>query len=409
MPSILIEGWFNLPHSYAIVACFELYYMYKNFHDFVNFYTLEKKYISPIWQKNKIFPKKFYEILDKLIPFEKINNDYSKIDLIYRISFPYNLSINNDNFGIPKCIFYTSEYMNLEAKYFENFKDLDTVKKYLVNFRNQLYFISPSIWSCKGLENIDPFYKINTHFNKCIPHGVDLEIYFRDPENRIKTREKYHIKETDILLMNMGSLSGNKGIQYIIYALCHLVKQGRTDVKLFLKGLKDLYVTKDIVSNFVKLYTDDVDIFINKYIIIIYDTLSFDEMKNLYNACDLYISPYIAEGFNITPLEALACGTKVVIPETGSTKEYIEDIYKNGGSEFIYKTKSKIDNKGLNYYNNIDTEDLLKIISSFKKIKFNQKKYDQMLIYLTYNYSWNKIAMLKFDYFMYVLNRSKPF
>ena len=41
----------------------------------------------------------------------------------------------------------------------------------------------------------------------------------------------------------------------------------------------------------------------------------------------LYISPYLAEGFGLTMLEALASGLRVLVPRTGSASDYIDPIY----------------------------------------------------------------------------------
>ena len=45
-------------------------------------------------------------------------------------------------------------------------------------------------------------------------------------------------------------------------------------------------------------------------------------LNELYNITDCYVSPYKAEGFNITPLEAAASGTPIVVTKGGSTDDY---------------------------------------------------------------------------------------
>ena len=97
-------------------------------------------------------------------------------------------------------------------------------------------------------------------------------------------------------------------------------------------------------------------------------TLNFKQIRMLYNAADLYISPYIAEGFNMCCLEALACGLNVLVPKTGSTKEYMEDIYNNGGQNNIYYVNSEVmttpDNLKIN---NIDGDYILSTLINFEK------------------------------------------
>ena len=134
------------------------------------------------------------------------------------------------------------------------------------------------------------------------------------------------------------------------------------------------------------------------------------------NAADLYFSPYFAEGFNLTSLEALSAGLPVVIPETGSTREYIRNIYDNGGQEHILYIPSQVveDERGFKQ-NNIDFKDLLDVfLTGEDNIRNLQKtratvgvdSYKIMKNYITDNYSWNKVAELLFNYFEYIYNNS---
>ena len=45
--------------------------------------------------------------------------------------------------------------------------------------------------------------------------------------------------------------------------------------------------------------------------------LSFREMALLYQAADVFVSPYRAEGFNIPALETAACGLPVICTRGG--------------------------------------------------------------------------------------------
>ena len=41
---LLVQGWFNIPHSYAIVNCFQLVHLYKNYKEKVEIYIEEMEY-----------------------------------------------------------------------------------------------------------------------------------------------------------------------------------------------------------------------------------------------------------------------------------------------------------------------------------------------------------------------------
>tara|TARA_B100000965_G_C19017406_1_gene509470 strand:+ start:55 stop:294 length:240 start_codon:yes stop_codon:yes gene_type:complete len=46
------------------------------------------------------------------------------------------------------------------------------------------------------------------------------------------------------------------------------------------------------------------------------------QLIELYNITDCYVSPYRAEGFNLTPLEAAASGIPIIVTKGGSTDDY---------------------------------------------------------------------------------------
>ena len=71
-----------------------------------------------------------------------------------------------------------------------------------------------------------------------------------------------------------------------------------------------------------------------------------------------YVSPYKAEGFNLTPLEAAACGTQIVVTNGGSSDDYFDDCMG-----------FKIESKEKNLNNNILVCDELKDINTLRKRK----------------------------------------
>jgi glycosyltransferase involved in cell wall biosynthesis len=130
-------------------------------------------------------------------------------------------------------------------------------------------------------------------------------------------------------------------------------------------------------------------------------------INDLYNASDLMLSPYLAEGFGLTPLEALASGLPVIVPVTGSTKEYMEDISLNGGSDFIFYVKSQmIKHENGMCQNSIDMNDLLRVLIEnehrFKEVRSNTN-YERMKTFIETDYSWNKVAELLKNYFTDIL------
>jgi glycosyltransferase involved in cell wall biosynthesis len=106
-------------------------------------------------------------------------------------------------------------------------------------------------------------------------------------------------------------------------------------------------------------------------------------------------------------LEALASGLRVLVPRTGSARDYIDPIYKNGGESYIHYVDSTVirDNMGL-YKNQIHTRDIINILSkNMKDIKEvrDDKTYLLMKKYIKKNYSWYKISNDLYNYFLDII------
>ena len=118
-------------------------------------------------------------------------------------------------------------------------------------------------------------------------------------------------------------------------------------------------------------------------ILIISKNLNLKELKEIYSISDCYVSPYLAEGFNLTPLEAAACGTQIIVTKGGSTDDYFNQClgYQIESTEIkfnknAYRLEPKIDS-----LINILEE---KIIDKKDDLKNNRCNYVHK------NFSWKK-------------------
>jgi len=422
--NVLFQGWVNIPHSYSLVLCFQLVFLHKNYSDKISFFLEEKKYYNPEWVSKNLdyFPKEYKELLHDKNIFKEFTGK-EKIDIIYSITFPYSLEITRSTINIPKCVFYTSEFMTLDSNYFSvkyplQIKDSEKeeyLRKYIS--KSGIFFTSPSIWSKNGSKK----FILNDERNRIIPHGVDTSIFFPDKSKRKEIRDKFSVKDTDILLVNIGSMTGNKGILLILQVLNHLVnKMNIMGYKLLLKGTADLYKSQQMLQMYLSQLGSSEEEIKKLLTCVLYleNTVPYSEIRLLYGACDVYISPYLAEGFNLTVLEAIACGLNVIVPETGSTKEYISDIYQNNGSEFIYYVKSEVIEEAtgipINYenisgkvkcVNKIDPNNLLNILLNKKDSFLFQKDSEKMISFFSKEYSCNKVSELLFSYLSDIVNK----
>ena len=403
MITVLFEGWRLLQHSYGNVLAFLLIHLWKQYGpDKMNeiiFYVRECSYHDINWKNNQklTYSLEYNRILKNL---KQYNGE--KVDIIYRQTYPYNLEPPQTPTPTPVCVFYTSEFAVLNNSYFHHDPRQD-IKNYLIKNPN-FYFTAPSEWSSRGMTP----YLDDKKRNQIISHGVDTSIFYRNSNDSIRRqiRRKYNVLDNEILLINIGAMTMNKGIFLILEALHHLVIIQKLPFKLLLKGMTDLYKSREFVDAYIN-HLGYNKTTLKSHIIFIDGTLNYSEINDLFNASDLYISPYLAEGFGLTMLEALASGLRILVPRTGSACDYIDPIYKNGGKSYIYYVDSVViqDGSGL-YKNQIDKSSIINILSKNIcdiKITLDDKTYLLLKKYIKKNYSWYKVSTDLYNYFMDII------
>lgn len=421
--NILFSGWINLAHSYSLVNCFQLLHLYKNYgpsgkitKNAIQIYVQEAPYYNPDWNSKKklVYSNEYNEII---LGFQVWNGE--DVDLIYSITYPYNINVTSENKSIPKCVFYTSEFSRLDHTYFQLEKPTgldktqydDYITLFLKEFNN-IYFTAPSEWSTKGITR----FLDNNSRNRVITHGVDTTIFKKDVSQRAVIRQMYNIKDTDILMINIGAMTTNKGILLILEAMNILVNQlHQIQFKLLLKGSGELYKCQEFLESYFDQFKqlniitqEGIDNLLQNHIIFTNKTLSYKRINDLFNASDLYISPYLAEGYNLTPHEAITSGLHVLVPKTGSTKEYIELLYLNGGEDYITFVDSDIssDQNGL-CQNEIKVTNLVNSILQNQerfKAKISDEVYHKMQSFIQKELSWDKVSTLLMTYFQDIVN-----
>jgi glycosyltransferase involved in cell wall biosynthesis len=411
---VLFRAWFLIPHSYSLVNCFQIVNLYKKYKDKIDFYIEEMPYFREEWNNSRklVYNNESNEIIKS---FKKWKGE--KLDLIYSITYPYDINMYknaNEDTIIPKCVFYTSEFATLDTSYFSLKTPIlsdDMIREY-ISKHDKLYMTSPSVWSSKGMEK----YGMPSNRNRIITHGVDTDLFKYDISSRNNIRNFYGVKDDEILLINIGSMTKNKGMLFILQSLNILVnKLNKKYYKLLLKGTADLYNSKRFLEIYFEelqnggvMTKEEMQNLLSNHIIFTDKTLSYSKINDLFNAADLYLSPYLAEGFNLTCLESLSANLPVMVPSTGSTKEYIEDIYNNGGESHIFYIKSQVIDVGNGLQQNeITMESLLNTLlqneERIKMIRSNRLENKKMNVFIKNNYSWAKVSELLYDYFMYII------
>lgn len=150
-----------------------------------------------------------------------------------------------------------------------------------------------------------PKEKIQVSYN-----GVDPQKYdpAKVPADKVrKIRERYGIKDDDLMILFLGRLVAVKGIDKLIMALPHILTKVPT-AKLVIVGVGEL---QEYLTNLTRtLRLDD-------YVKFCFDFIPEEERIYHYAACDLAAFPSFYEPFGIVALEAMSMEKPVVVGASG--------------------------------------------------------------------------------------------
>ncbi len=148
---------------------------------------------------------------------------------------------------------------------------------------------------------------------KVVANGVEPKFRVL-PADRIETRRKQHIHSPkEICLLNVGSTHQRKNILTILRVLETLSEKGLS-VRLWKVG--DDFTTEQ------KAYIRDRQL---EDKITWFKQLDRETSIELFNAADVLLAPSLYEGFGLTILEAMACGTPVITSNVSSLPEVAGD------------------------------------------------------------------------------------
>jgi glycosyltransferase involved in cell wall biosynthesis len=146
-----------------------------------------------------------------------------------------------------------------------------------------------------------------------VPNGV--EPYFRPlpATEAIAIKKRYEESPETFCLLNVGSNHHRKNLPTILKALV-MVRDRGIPVKFWKVGGDFAIEQKEFIQS---NHLDSIITFIDNP-----DKISLLE---LYNAADVLLAPSLYEGFGLTILEAMACGTPVISANVSSLPEVAGD------------------------------------------------------------------------------------
>lgn len=368
-PSLCIEGWRSINHSYCLVNQWQILSLLAHP---IKLCHRDIAYLSPQWisdqDQSGFEPEKYNQIMS--IPHPEESDQF---DIIYRIGFPYDLSA----FASKKLfVFGTSEFGSVDGYFADKHPEFDSLDE---NIR----IITSSHWSRQGF--IRSGFRDETV--NVISLGVDPSTFFPvEAELRTLYRELFGLKPDDFVLLSVSALSENKGIDVLLRAFL-ILKQTKPKLKLIVKRPGNLYGIT--LQHYFKNLSDHADLagFSETHlndIIEVSDNFDFDSMRALYNTCDACISPYKAEGFNLPPLEAAACGLPILVTQGGATDDYFDP--RMG----LQIKASLVESMGQLFLE----PDLESLIDGIEKLTESRGRWggDIASKYVHHNFNWSKIT-----------------
>ena len=150
--------------------------------------------------------------------------------------------------------------------------------------------------------------KINT-----IPNGINLAEFENLPHRGI-FREKFGIDTDQNIILFLARIDKIKGLDLLVEAFANLFRHMR-NTKLVIIGPDNGYLS--IVRKKVNLLNISDSV-------LFFGPLYGQEKLSAYIDADVYILPSLYENFGITVMEALACGTPVIVTDRCGVAKFVD-------------------------------------------------------------------------------------
>ena len=135
-----------------------------------------------------------------------------------------------------------------------------------------------------------------------------------DPALPDRVHARFGVRGDFILFVS--TIEPRKNVPTLLRAFRQLLDDYRLDVQLVLAGQKG-WLFDEVFDLVEDLGLGDDVLFVGR--------VTTEELVWLYNTARALVAPSIYEGFGLTPLEAMACGTPVIVADVSSLPEVVGD------------------------------------------------------------------------------------
>lgn len=197
---------------------------------------------------------------------------------------------------------FSDEYLTSPARRAFYYRRLDFYKAFDLNLCISEYSRSEAIELSGNVSSVN------------ISAGVSSDfIHYLQNEGRLKSDNRY-----SMAVLNVGSLDWRKNAGVLIEAIDKLPDILKSQVKLILVGD---YLPAQVDR--LKARWDELGLPSSNFISL--GHVSDRELVSLYRSVGLVVQPSLLEGFGLTALEAMSCGTPVIGSSAGALPEILED------------------------------------------------------------------------------------
>jgi len=312
MNTLCIEGWRGVSHSIALVNQYQLLVLLNDpaWRADWQLYHRDLPFFLKHWNTRQM-PAGFTPDEQAAIDAVPAPPEGAQPDCLLRISSPFRAAITPGQ--------RTLTFMVTECGLLDDCFDAPPTDPQAFT-RDENRIITPSAWSRDRLVEggMDPAGIV------VVPHGVKVDTFTPLlPADRQAGRAALGIEDDELLFLNVGVATWNKGLDILVKAFARVRKQyPRT--RLLLKDHKALYgIGADrTLAQVSRAHPGLIDGQVLAGISVVSGSLDQTQLRALYSVADAYVSPYRAEGFNMPVLEAMACGTPVIVTGGGATDDF---------------------------------------------------------------------------------------